>query len=187
LDEISIRRRVEEARAGDADAFGALFEAFRPDVLRLCQRLLGHADAEDAAHEAFLRARRSLDQFDPQRPFRPWLLAIASHHAVDRLRRRDTERRIFAGEDVVPEALPGQGPSPLQGELSAALRRQVIAAVDALPDRYRAPVVLRYFAELPYETVAELLGVSKNQVATLLFRGRRHLRAALEDLVEDVR
>jgi RNA polymerase sigma-70 factor (ECF subfamily) len=73
LDEAELRRRVEQARRGDADALGALFEAFRPDVLRLCRRLLGPADAEDAVHEAFLRARSGLDGFDAGRPFRPWL------------------------------------------------------------------------------------------------------------------
>lgn len=179
MDESQIRRRVEQARDGDAEALGVLFEAFRPDLLRLCRRLLGPADAEDAVHDAFLRAGGSLERFDPARPFRPWLLAVASNHALDRLRRRSTERRLFAPEALDPEALSGPGPSPLQGELDAARRRQVRDAVDALPDRYRAPIVLRYFAELPYETVAELLDVSKNQVATLLFRGRRRLRAAL--------
>ncbi|MGH0032267.1 MAG: RNA polymerase sigma factor [Myxococcota bacterium] len=185
MDENGVRRRVERARDGDGDAFGALFEEFRPDVLRLCRRLLGDADAEDAVHEAFLRAQSRLDQFDLGRPFRPWLLTVASRLALDRLRRRRTERHLFSDHDGDTDTWPSPTPSPLQGELDADLRRQVVAAVDALPDRYRVPVVLRYFAELPYEAVAELLDVSKNQVATLLFRARRRLRESLADLSED--
>jgi RNA polymerase sigma-70 factor (ECF subfamily) len=184
LDEASIRRCVAEARRGDAEAFGQLFEAFRSDVLRLCERLLGsRADAEDAAHEAFMKARGALEQFDSRRRFRPWLLAIASHHSLDRLRRRATEKRLFDAEDVEAHELAAPGPSPLQGELDAALRRRVLAAIDELPVRYRTPLVMRYYADLDYDRIAELLEVTKNQVATLLFRGRRQLREKLGDAV----
>jgi RNA polymerase sigma-70 factor (ECF subfamily) len=64
----------------------------------------------------------------------------------------------------------------------------VLAAINALPDRYRAPLVLRYYADLEYDAIAELLLVTKNQVATLLFRGRRRLRETLaEDVLEPPR
>ena len=189
LDEASIRRRVEEVRQGDPEAFGQLFEDFHRDVLRLCERLLGSgADAEDATHETFLKARNGLDQYDPERHFRPWLLGIASHHALDRLRRRATEKRIFDYDEALSDTLASPTPSPLQGELDASRRRQVLAAIDALPDRYRAPLVLRYYADLEYDAIAELLLVTKNQVATLLFRGRRRLRETLaEDVLEPPR
>jgi RNA polymerase sigma-70 factor (ECF subfamily) len=185
LDEASIRRRVEEVKRGDPEAFGELFEDFHRDVLRLCERLLGSgADAEDATHETFLKARNGLGQYDTDRSFRPWLLGIASHHALDRLRRRATETRLFDYDETLSETLASPTPSPLQGELDASRRRQVLAAIDALPDRYRAPLVLRYYADLEYDAIAELLLVTKNQVATLLFRGRRRLR---ETLAKDVR
>ena len=180
MDEASIRLRVEEARRGDAEAFGQLFLAFQRDVLRLCERLLGSGvDAEDATHETFLKARNGLEQYDVKRRFRPWLLGIAAHHALDRLRRNATEQRLFDHDDTLLETLASPSTSPLQGELDASRRRQVLAAIDALADRYRAPLVLRYYADLEYDGIAELLGVTKNQVATLLFRGRRRLRATL--------
>jgi RNA polymerase sigma-70 factor (ECF subfamily) len=181
LDEASVRTLVARAREGDGDAFGELFRAFESDVQRLCRRLLGNReDAEDATHETFLRAGRHLDRYSPARPFRPWLLAIASHHALDRLRRRGTERRIFADGELAAEEVAAPGPSPLQRELDEALRRQVLEALDALPDRYRAPLVLRYYADLDFAEIAELLEVSRNQVATLLFRARRRVREALD-------
>lgn len=184
LDEAGVRRRVEAARAGDGEAFGELFRAFRRDVLRLCERLLGsRADAEDALNETFLRVRHGLDGYDARRPFRPWLLAIASNHALDRLRRRDTERRLFVCDPG--EELPAPGPSPLQGELDASRRRVILGAIDALPDRYRAPLVLRYYVDLDHDAIAGMLGVTRNQVATLLFRARRRLRAQLAELLED--
>lgn len=179
VDESAIRARIEPARSGDAAAQGELFEAFRADVTRLCLRLLAsREDAEDAAHESFLRMRRGVASYDPQRPFRRWLLALAAHCAIDRLRRRRREEQIFDGAED-PELHAGDDDSPLHGELREELRRRVLAAIDTLPDRYRAPLVLRYYADLDYAAIAAILGVDANQVATLLFRGRRRLREAL--------
>jgi RNA polymerase sigma-70 factor (ECF subfamily) len=184
MDEAAIRANVERARSGDAEAFGALFRSFEADVRRLCTRMLGD-EASDASQETFLRARRSLDGYDSGQPFRRWLLSIAAHYAVDRLRRRSTEGRIFAPGQVDVEALPDRGPSPLQGELLAERQRRLVAALDALPDRYRAPLVLRYFADLDYEAIAATLEITRSQVATLLFRGRRRLRECMAELAAD--
>lgn len=183
MDDGATRALVDRARRGDGEAFGQLFRSFEQDVARLCTRLLGSSDeAQDAAHETFLRARTAFDQYEAERPFRPWLLAIASHHAIDRLRRRSTERRLFTPDEADLETLAAPGPSPLQRELDEAARREMLAAIRELPDRYRAPLVLRYYADLDYETIAETLGVSRNQVGTLLLRGRRRLREQLEGL-----
>ncbi len=182
LDESASRARALRARAGDDEALGALFRSFERDVIRLCTHLLGSADeAEDAASETFLRARRALDGYDAAQPFRPWLLSIAAHHAIDRLRRRATEKRLFDSAEPDVDATPAPGLSPLHRELNAERGRQVREAVDALPDRYRAPLVLRYYADLDYASIAAELDVSRGQVATLLFRGRQRLRALLQD------
>lgn len=179
MDESAIRARAERARSGDAEAQGELFEAFRADVTRLCQRLsASREDAEDAAHESFLRMRRGMASYDPARPFRRWLLAIAAHCAIDRLRRRRREEKLFDGAED-PALFAGGDETPLHGELREELRRQVQAAVDTLPDRYRAPLLLRFYAELDYAAIGAVLGVDANQVATLLFRARRLLREAL--------
>jgi RNA polymerase sigma-70 factor (ECF subfamily) len=180
VDESGIQALLERARAGDEVAFGELFRSLEPDVHRLCTRLLGSADeARDATSEAFLRARGGLDGYDPDRPFRRWLLAVAAHHCVDRLRRRRREERLFDPRELDASELASPGPSPLQGLLRAEARREVLTAVEALEDRHRFPLVLRYYAELDYTGIAECLGVTRNQVATLLFRARRRLREEL--------
>src|SRR5262245_57282563 len=78
-------------------AFGDLYGAYAEDVGRLCRRLLGPGDEmEDARAEVFFRAQQALASYDAARPFRRWLLAIAAHHCLDRLRRRHIEGRLFA-------------------------------------------------------------------------------------------
>ncbi len=177
VDEPGIRTRVESARAGDADAFGELFRSFRTDVERLCARMLGSAsEAEDAASETFLRAHRAIASYDPSRPFRAWLLSVCAHHCVDRLRRRATERRIFEPGAPDVEAVAAPGPSALSGVIRAEARSELRAAIDALPVRYRAPLVLRYLGDFDYDEIAATLEVSRGQVATLLFRAKRRLR-----------
>jgi RNA polymerase sigma-70 factor (ECF subfamily) len=183
LDDPAIRSLVDAAHKGDDEAFGRLFGHYETDVARLCGRLLQSSDeARDAAHETFLRARQGFHQYDAQRPFRPWLLGIAAHHALDRLRRRQTEQTLFEARADAEVQGADPAPSPLQGELDAELRRRVLGAIDTLPDRYRAPLVLRYYSELDYDTIAELLDVSRGQVGSLLYRARVLLRTQLAEV-----
>ena len=175
-----IEAALERARSGHPAALGEIFRAFEPDLLRLCARLLGsEEEARDAAHEVFLRVRQSLDAYDPRRPFRPWLLAIAARHCIDRLRRRGLEKRLFDASTLDADDPVAPGPSPLQGLLREESRRELLAALDGLEPRYRAPLVLRYYAELDYASIGNVLGVGANQVATLLFRAKRRLRERL--------
>jgi RNA polymerase sigma-70 factor (ECF subfamily) len=141
----------------------------------------GSEEARDAPQEVFLRVRRSFDTYDSERPFGPWLLAIAGNYCIDRLRQQASEQRIFA--DLDPEEVPAEanGPSPL-GRLVAHEERQSIGrAIAGLPLKYRLPLVLRYFSGLDYGAIAENLGVSRGQVGSLLFRARQQLRESIEE------
>jgi len=165
-------------------SFEGLYEAHSADVERLCVRLLGSpADAGEATHDVFVRARSAIAELDPARPARPWLLAIASNHCIDRLRRRHLEQRLF--EPDAAEAQPDDVDvtSPLRAVLRREARRELIDAIDSLEPRYRVPLVLRYFAELDYAAIADQLGVSRGQVGTLLFRAKRRLRRELGPVV----
>jgi RNA polymerase sigma-70 factor (ECF subfamily) len=174
---------AERAAAGDREAFADLFGAYAEPVTRLCRRMLGaEDDAREAGSEVFLRAREALAGYDAQRPFRSWLLAIAAHHCIDQLRRRALEGRLFDPADLDEATLPSAVPSPLGSALAREQRERLLAALDALPARHRAPLVLRYFAELPYAAMAELLGVSQRDVGVLLYRAKLRLRAALGGL-----
>ena len=171
---------VVRVALGDRDAFADLYGAYTEPVTRLCRRLLGSdEEAKDARSEVFLRAREAIASYDPRRPFRAWLLAIAAHHCVDQLRRRALEGRLFDAADLAEDTLPADGPTPLGSALARERRDQLLVALDALPPRHRAPLVLRYFAELPYDAIAELLDVRARDVGVLLFRAKLRLRDTL--------
>ncbi len=179
--EKAIRSVLQRARLGERKAFGELFARFDADVARLCRRLLGDfLAAEDAKSEVFLRAQRSFESYDSSRPFRRWLLSIAGHYCTDQLRRRQTEARIFDPGELQDENLPSNAPSPLRRLIRAEERDRLLAGIEALPPKYRLPLVLRYQAELDYAVIAEILEVKREQVGTLLFRGKARLRRELE-------
>ena len=182
LSEEAIRPALKRARLGERRAFGELFAHFDADVARLCRRLLADPSAaEDAKSEVFLRAQRSFASYDPGQPFRRWLLSIAGHHCTDQLRRRQTEARIFHRGDLDDEQLPSDSPSPLRQLLGAEQRARLLAGIEALPPKYRLPLVLRYQAELDYAAIAEILEVPRERVGTLLFRAKGRLRRELVD------
>jgi RNA polymerase sigma-70 factor (ECF subfamily) len=193
-EESAVARALERVRRGAAAmsghqpvrgsgaqgaAFEPLFRAHEPDVQRLCRRMLGEDAARDASHEVFLRARRGFDSWDPERPFRRWLLAVTGNYCVDQLRRRGREAHLFDASDLEAGDLLDPGPSPLRQALDAEERARLLEAIDALPQKYRLPLVLRYFQELDYDGIGDVLGLGRGQVGSLLFRARRRLREAL--------
>jgi RNA polymerase sigma-70 factor (ECF subfamily) len=168
-------RWLERARAGDEWAFAQLVEAFERLVFNLCYRMLGDAaEAEDAAQETFLKAYRGLARHDPDRPFRPWLLSIASHHCIDRLRRR--RLLLTPMDDLQGEQTPA---SPAAGPEAVALEREQRGRVQrmlaGLAPMERAAVVLRYWYDLSYEEIGQVLALSESAVKSRLHRARRQL------------
>lgn len=163
---------VLRARRGDAAAFDRLVARYYRRVYTLCLSLLEDpAEAEDATQEAFWRAYRHLQRYDPTRPFRTWLLSIAAHHAIDRLRRRKPRAPWN-------EALPAQDPSPEERLLAQEEQERIRRLVGQLPPLERALVLLRYWEGASYREMAQALSLSESAVKSRLFRARRALAQA---------
>jgi len=165
---------------GDHEAYGELYLEFRPRLLGLCQYILGSPDdAEDASNEVFVRLPAALKSYDASLPFSRWLTSVAGHYCIDLLRRRRSERRVLEpAQSGTPEPAAAAS-SPLEELLAKEDRREVQEALAGLPERYAAPLVLRYYSELSYDQIAERLGTNRDNVKTLIFRGKQKLRQAL--------
>jgi len=135
-------------------------------------------DAEDATMEIFLKMREKLHQYDAARPFSAWLYKLAANHCWDLLRRRRVRQDLETAE---VENLPLEHPDPGQLEQVLAERtsQEVRAALAKLPARSRMALVLRYYADMSYEEIAEALGVRRAFVGVVLLRARHRLREAL--------
>ncbi len=181
------RMWVEAALAGDERAFEQLVAAYATPVYNLAYRMLGDpAEAEDAAQETFIRVYRRLHTYDPSRKFSSWILSIASHHCIDRLRRR--RHRHVSLEEMPPwKPLVSQAPDPEERAVARDESARLQALLDDLPPDYRLPLVLHYWYGLSYNEICEVTGLSLSAVKTRLHRARLKfadiMRARAPDLI----
>lgn len=167
------RELVERCRRSDQAAIAALVDRYRDQVFGLCFRMLGQRqDAEDMTQESFVRAIRNLHRWDPERDFKPWLLAIAGNRCRSLLAVR--MRRPVASSEV--EHLPDRGP-----DLQAArhLQEEVTRALDRLRAEYRQAFLLFHDQQLSYAEIAEVLACPVGTVRTWIHRARRELAEQL--------
>jgi len=166
---------IRQAVAGDREAFTRLVEAYQIPVYNLAYRMLGDArEAEDAAQETFLRAYTRLATYQTGKKFSSWLLAIASHHCIDRLRRRhftwlSLDELPFLGQAA------GEQNQPEEAAIRQEERDEVRKMLDHLPPQYRATVILRHWYELSYREIAEVMGTTESAVKSRLYRAREML------------
>jgi RNA polymerase sigma-70 factor (ECF subfamily) len=165
--------------------FDALYREHYPRVFGLCRRALStQGEAEDAAQDVFARGYRAFASYDEAQPFARWIMKIAVNHCIDLLRRRARWAAVFkegAAAADVPDAAEN-----CAGPLIAAQRAEAVArAVDALPDKLRIPIVLAYYAETSYDDIAATLGITRNHVGVLLWRGKTQLRRTLAGFEEE--
>lgn len=166
----------------DDTEFEQLYRSHYRRVHNLCHRLLGpHGQAEDAAQEVFIRAYRSLDRYDRSKPFIAWILRIASNYCIDVVRRRAKEAQIFGNEELERADLRSEAPSAIAELLSRERAARLSAAIAALPDKQRIPLVLAYYEEASYDDIASMLGITRNHVGVLLLRARQALRRRLAE------
>jgi RNA polymerase sigma-70 factor, ECF subfamily len=174
------------AAGGDRGAFARLVEENKRSVYGLCLRLLSDPEeARDAAQESFTRAYASLESYDLEQAFAPWVLRIARNHCLDLLRRRIPARARVeldaVDEDGPPHELPDTTSERADDAIERAQVREALErAVAALPPNYREVVHLFHVEQLPYKEIASTMGVPLGTVMTWLHRARAQLRNLLE-------
>lgn len=172
---------LARARDGDQAAFCKLVEAYQRPVYNLAYRMLGDAaEAEDAAQETFVRMYTKLHTYQPERKLSSWVLSIAAHYCIDRLRRR---RSGWLSLDDEP--LAAVFPSGQHGPEDIVLRRESHARVQEmlgeLAPAYRVPLILRYWNDLSYEEIADVMGLSLQAVKSRLHRARLQMAARVQE------
>jgi RNA polymerase sigma-70 factor (ECF subfamily) len=182
---------VRRLRRGDEEAYRLLLELYGGRMLRAAKRVLrDEEEALDARQDALLSLVRALDGFSGRALVATWLHKILLNTCRMRLRRRRQRGPTLSLEDgigvdaLLAQARDRHAPALWESEerlQSGQARRRVRALLAALPERYRAVVVLRDLEELTTREAARVLGISENAVKVRLHRARRAARALLEE------
>jgi RNA polymerase sigma-70 factor (ECF subfamily) len=159
---------VTRCLAGDTDAFRPLVERYQRVLFSVALRMLGdYEEANDAAQNAFVRAFEKLATYDRTHKFFSWLYRILVNEClnVKRSRRRQVplDPRMMASDD------------PLEAVHASEVRTRVQTAVAKLPRGQREVIVLRHFADMSYQDIADVLGVPEKTVKSRLYEARQQL------------
>lgn len=174
-DPTNVRHVIDRCLDGDQEAMVALVDMYRDQVFGLCYRMLGHRqDAEDVSQETFLRALKNLRSWDPNRDFKPWLLAIAGNRCRTWLSQRMRRPRPLSLAEELPDRAPDQQPARLLAE-------EMQRALGGLRAEYRQAFVLFHEQELSYAEIAEALDCPLGTVKTWVHRARQELVQQLRE------
>lgn len=179
-DEEIVRRTLH-----DKEAFGPLIERYEAKLGRYLERLgVGILeDREDILQNAFIKAYRNLNSFDPTLSFSSWIYRIAHNEAMSFFRRRHARPQVILNEEsemLLTELRDQDADASRLTELRLS-REELAKAFETLEPRYRDALTLRYFEDRSYAEMSDILEVPVGTISTLLYRAKRILRKALPD------
>lgn len=181
--------RVKE---GDEVSFQLLLERHRNGVVYFVYRMVqNQAVAEELAQEVFLRVYRSRQTYEPTAKFTTWLYRITTHLALNWLRDRKNERQE---QSLETESEDGSTTRQVEDKTASVEQRmvrqarlgEIRRAIEALPEKQRAAVMMHKYEEMDYAQIAGVLQCSESAVKSLLFRAYETLRARLAHLSRGV-
>lgn len=180
---------VERAQRGDTRAFDLLVKKYQHKIIGLIGRYVhDHAEVQDVAQEAFIKAYRALGKFRADSAFYTWLYRIAintaKNHLVSRGRRPPGSDMDIVDAEVIDQS--GRLSDVESPEASIArdqLEAAVFEAIEALPEDLRTAITLREFDGLSYEDIAQIMDCPVGTVRSRIFRAREAVDRHIQPLV----
>jgi RNA polymerase sigma factor (sigma-70 family) len=163
---------------GDLAAYEVLVARYSALAHRTAALLGAGNEADDVVQEAFVKAYRHLGSFRKDAPFRPWLLRIVANETHNLTRARGRRADLSLRMESLPE--PAAADDPEGVAIAAERRTRLLAAVRALPERERQPVICRYFLQMSEAETAEVLGLPIGTVKSRTSRGIARLREEVD-------
>jgi RNA polymerase sigma-70 factor, ECF subfamily len=181
MEETPSRAALNQPLQTGPEALSTIYADHYRHVLRVCRHFFRQPeDAEDAAAEVFLKLHRVLDTRNEAVPFRPWVSQVAGRHCIDRLRQRKREKGARVDGANLSEVPDYSTPSPLSQVLRREEQREVREQLIRLPEKYKVPLVLRYYKQMSYSDIARVLKSGLPAVRMMIFRAKEQLRRNLQ-------
>jgi RNA polymerase sigma-70 factor (ECF subfamily) len=183
-----------DVKAGDEQSFELLLQRYRTPLVNFLYRMVrAREEAEDLAQEVFLRVYRARKDYVPSAKFTTWLFRIATNLALNSVRdNRHQRMEVSLDAPVTVDAEDGDAkvldiaekhPNIEQYMVEEARKKMIRHAIDKLPEKQRAAVLLHKYQELDYGDIAKILECSESALKSLLFRAYETLRVELAPLV----
>jgi RNA polymerase sigma-70 factor (ECF subfamily) len=174
-------------RDGCNESFSLLLDKHRTPVIHFLYRMVpNQAVAEELAQEVFMRVYRSRASYEPTAKFTTWLFRIATHLALNRMRDTRHEKSQDSLDDEVADGMARQvadrNLTVEQNMLRQAKFQEIRRAIEGLPQKQRAAVLMHKYQEMEYSQIAAALQCSESAVKSLLFRAYETLRSRLAHL-----
>lgn len=171
------RALAERAKAGDAEAFGALYDRYVDAVYRYAYyRVRNEADAEDVTSEVFFKALRAMSRYEPRQPFLAWLYRIARNTIIDRVRR---QRPQVSFEDALEHPDGDRVVDPDAGLERLSDSQALRDAIGRLTPLQQDVIILRYLEGLETKEIGRIVGRRDGTVRGIEFRALGALRELL--------
>lgn len=186
MTDLKERDLIRRAKQGDMLAFEELILKHEKIVYNLAFRMMNHSeDAKDISQEVFLKAYRSLSNFDERSAFSTWLYRITHNTCIDEMRKRKGKQSYSLEEELENEEgsmqrqIADEGDTPEESLLREEQKSEILQALDMLSEEHKAAIILRDVKGLSYEEIAEILNLSLGTVKSRISRARNHLKTEI--------
>ena len=170
---------ARRAGAGEAEAFGALYDRYVDQVYRyVFYRVRNEAEAEDVTSDVFMRALRAIPKYEPRQAFLAWLYRIARNAVIDRGRRQQARPQV-SFEDALAHPMGDRTIDPNEGLLAGSDASVVRAAMHKLTPLQQEVIVLRYVEGLDTKTISKITGKRDGTIRGIEFRALKELRTLI--------
>lgn len=182
MNKVEISSIIKECLNGKKESFTQIINLFQDQIFNICfQFLRTHQDAEDATTEIFIKTFNSLNSFNTNYKFTTWIFKIAFNHLNDILRKKKREKKYLVSEfsNTMKHAEPVTPENVFFKKLEG---NKLMKALKSIPIKYQSALMLKYYFELSYQEISEVMDIPKNTVASLLFRGKNELRDKMNEI-----
>ena len=186
MTDLQERDLIRKAKQGDMLAFEELILKHEKIVYNLALRMMNHSeDAMDISQEVFLKAYRSLSNFDERSAFSTWLYRITHNTCIDEIRKRKGKQTYSLEEDLESEdgsmqrQVADDEDTPEESLMRKEQKSEILRALDTLSEEHKAAIILRDVKGMSYEEIAEILELTLGTVKSRINRARNQLKSEI--------
>ena len=176
---------IDSVLNGDTNAFNSLVMRYQDFVFHIAFKIVNNEmDAEEVAQDAFIKDYKALGNFSKKSKFSTWLYKIAYHTAISKTRSNQYRYNQMSIEDEHKDLIQNNGTELLAGLIESEQSKYINLAFESLPESTQLVMNLFYIKEYSIKEIVEITGITKSNIKTHLFRGRKKMLEKLEQLLK---